>query len=57
VVLQVVDAFNLEGFRLDFDTELEMLVRNHLRGLESRPLATGAMNRASKKAPARSIRR
>lgn len=54
VVLQVIDTFNLEGFRVDFDTQLDMLVRNHLRGLEHRTPAKGATTRASKKAPARS---
>lgn len=48
VVLQVVETFNLKGFRADFDTELDLLVRNHLRGLEHRSRATGAPSRAGK---------
>ena len=46
-VLEVIDTFSLKGFRADFDTELDMLVRNHLRGLEHRPPAARTTGRAS----------
>jgi hypothetical protein len=52
-----VKAFNLKGFRADFDTELDMLVRNHLRGLENRPREVRARSGAVKKAPTRASRR
>jgi AcrR family transcriptional regulator len=57
VVLEVVKAFNLKGFRADFDTELDMLVRNHLRGLENRLREIRATSGAVKKAPTRALRR
>jgi AcrR family transcriptional regulator len=57
VVLEVVKAFNLKGFRADFDAELDMLVRNHLRGLENRPPEIRATSGVVKKAPTRASRR
>ncbi len=39
VVVQVIDEFDLKGFRFDFDSELYALIQNHLRGLENRPQA------------------
>lgn len=57
VVSQVVGTFKLEGFRPDFDTELELLVRNYLRGLQFRSPEPTAPLRATKNTPRRASRR
>lgn len=48
VIGQVIDTFDLKGFRFDFETELYALLRNHLRGLEARSSELKPSKRTSK---------